>query len=78
MSRSGISTTTGSPISTASRSTRGAERERIGSHARHLYTLWFDWDTLGLGREQLVLGLRAEGIGTGWHFKVVHLHSYYR
>ena len=25
-----------------------------------------------------MLGLRAEGIGTGWHFKVVHLHSYYR
>ena len=50
----------------------------VGSHARHLYTLWFDWDTLGLSREQLVLGLRAEGIGTGWHFKAVHLHSYYR
>jgi dTDP-4-amino-4,6-dideoxygalactose transaminase len=47
-------------------------------HARHLYTLWFDWDAIGFTREALVMQLRAAGIGTGWHFRPVHLHWYYR
>ncbi|HEX6391744.1 MAG TPA: DegT/DnrJ/EryC1/StrS family aminotransferase [Solirubrobacteraceae bacterium] len=49
-----------------------------GDHARHLFTLWCDWERLGVTREQLVHGLREHGIGTGWHFRPVHLHRFYR
>ena len=47
-------------------------------HSRHLYTLWLDWDLLGLDRTQVVNGLMDLGIGTGWHFKAVHMHQYYK
>jgi dTDP-4-amino-4,6-dideoxygalactose transaminase len=47
-------------------------------HALHLYALWVDWEEAGLTREELVDGLRALGIGTGWHFPAVHLQRYYR
>jgi dTDP-4-amino-4,6-dideoxygalactose transaminase len=49
-----------------------------GRHARHLYTLWLDWDELGLSRGELVDALAADGIGVGWHFSAVHLQRYYR
>jgi len=47
-------------------------------HARHLYTLWFDWKELGCGREEAVDFFSARGIGVGWHFHAVHLHRFYR
>ena len=47
-------------------------------HARHLYTLWFDWDELGLERAAVVDALADAGIGVGWHFRAVHLHQFYR
>jgi dTDP-4-amino-4,6-dideoxygalactose transaminase len=47
-------------------------------HARHLYTIWVDWARVGLSRESFVGALRARGIGTGWHFREVHSHRYYR
>jgi dTDP-4-amino-4,6-dideoxygalactose transaminase len=49
-----------------------------GVHARHLYTLWIDWEETRLTREELVGGLRDRGVGTGWHFAPVHLQKYYR
>jgi dTDP-4-amino-4,6-dideoxygalactose transaminase len=51
---------------------RGAE------HSRHLYTLLFDWEELGMDRGCLVSELKNAGIGTGWHFRPVHLHRFYR
>ena len=51
---------------------------QVERHSRHLYTLWLDWDLLGLDRAQVVVGLKDEGIGTGWHFKAVHTHRYYK
>jgi dTDP-4-amino-4,6-dideoxygalactose transaminase len=49
-----------------------------GRHALHLYTLWLDWKGLSTTRMRLVTRLRDLGIGTGWHFRAVHLHRYYR
>jgi len=47
-------------------------------HARHLYTLWFDWEELGLDRRAVVESLAERGVGVGWHFRAVHLHPFYR
>ncbi len=49
-----------------------------GRHAKHLYTLWLDWDALGMDRGQFVRALYDRGVGTGWHFRALHLHRYYR
>jgi dTDP-4-amino-4,6-dideoxygalactose transaminase/glycosyltransferase involved in cell wall biosynthesis len=54
------------------------EPDRSGRHARHLYTLWIDWDVLGLERRDFVEALTGYGIGVGWHFRAVHLQPYYR
>jgi dTDP-4-amino-4,6-dideoxygalactose transaminase len=47
-------------------------------HARHLYTVWLDWQALAIDRQELVSRLSAGGIGIGWHFPAVHLQTYYR
>lgn len=52
--------------------------DRHGRHARHLYALWLDWRELGFGRREFMTAMRDRGVGTGWHFKAVHLHSFYR
>jgi dTDP-4-amino-4,6-dideoxygalactose transaminase len=49
-----------------------------GLHAKHLYTLWFDWAALGIERSGLIAALKADGIGIGWHFPALHLQKYYR
>jgi len=48
------------------------------THARHLYTLLLDLPRVGIGRDDVVEALKAEGIGTGIHFISLHLHPYYR
>jgi dTDP-4-amino-4,6-dideoxygalactose transaminase len=47
-------------------------------HARHLYTLLVGVDTLGLSRDDVMLALHRRGIGTGVHYRSLHLHPYYR
>jgi dTDP-4-amino-4,6-dideoxygalactose transaminase len=47
-------------------------------HARHLYTLLIDIDTLGRSRDEIQQALHGENIGTGIHFSSVHLHRHYR
>ncbi len=49
-----------------------------GLHAKHLYTMWFDWPRLGFERADLIAGLKQYGVGIGWHFPAVHLQRYYR
>ncbi|HEY4346973.1 MAG TPA: DegT/DnrJ/EryC1/StrS aminotransferase family protein [Gaiellaceae bacterium] len=49
-----------------------------GRHARHLYTLWFDWERLGLRREEAITKFAQQGVGVGWHFRALHLQRYYR
>ena len=47
-------------------------------HAMHLYTLLLDLDNLTQNRDFVAAALKHENIGTGIHYKPVHLHSYYR
>jgi len=46
-------------------------------HARHLYQVLVSPDA-ALSRDGLVDGLNARNIGTGVHYRGVHLHPYYR
>jgi dTDP-4-amino-4,6-dideoxygalactose transaminase len=47
-------------------------------HARHLYTLMLDVDRLTATRDAIQLALHRQNIGTGVHYRAVHLHQYYR
>ena len=47
-------------------------------HARHLYTLLLDLDRLSATRDDVLLALHAEKIGTGVHYRALHLHPYFR
>lgn len=47
-------------------------------HARHLYTILLNLERLKISRDQFVLALKAENIGSGVHYRALHLHSYYR
>jgi dTDP-4-amino-4,6-dideoxygalactose transaminase len=47
-------------------------------HARHLYTLLLDIDRLGVGRDEVQMALHRQKIGTGIHYRAVHLHRYYQ
>jgi dTDP-4-amino-4,6-dideoxygalactose transaminase len=46
-------------------------------HARHLYQVLVEPDA-ALSRDGLLDGLHAHNIGTGVHYRGVHLHPYYR
>ena len=47
-------------------------------HARHLYTPLLDIDTARISRDELLSRLHERGIGTGVHYRSLHLHEYYR
>lgn len=47
-------------------------------HARHLYTMLVDLDSLTITRNEFIERLMEEKIGTGVHFTALHLHKYYR
>jgi dTDP-4-amino-4,6-dideoxygalactose transaminase len=47
-------------------------------HARHLYTLLLDLDRLEIDRDGVLAELHRSNIGTGVHYRAVHLHPYYR
>jgi UDP-4-amino-4-deoxy-L-arabinose-oxoglutarate aminotransferase len=47
-------------------------------HAWHLVVVRIDPAAAGLERDELMARLKARGIGTGLHFRAVHLHQYYR
>lgn len=46
-------------------------------HARHLYTVLVD-SSAPVDRDSLLAHLTERGIGTGVHYRGVHLHPYYR
>jgi dTDP-4-amino-4,6-dideoxygalactose transaminase len=46
-------------------------------HARHLYTLLIG-DDAPVSRDEFMARLQARGIGTGVHYRALHLHRYYR
>lgn len=54
-------------------------RDGQGSrHARHLYTIRLERESLAVDRTAIAHALAAENIGTGVHFVPVHLHRWYR
>lgn len=47
-------------------------------HAWHLFIIRVDETRCGLTRDALMEALKAEGIGTGLHFRAAHTQKYYR
>jgi dTDP-4-amino-4,6-dideoxygalactose transaminase len=47
-------------------------------HARHLYTLMLDLDRLSIDRDAFQAGLHRRRIGTGIHYRALHLHAFSR
>lgn len=47
-------------------------------HARHLYTLILDIDKLRADRDEIQAALHKQNIGTGIHYRALHLHRYYK
>jgi len=57
--------------------TRPAPVDPRDRHARHLYTVLLDTKRAEMSRNEFIVRLKAENIGTGVHFTALHLHSYY-
>jgi dTDP-4-amino-4,6-dideoxygalactose transaminase len=55
-----------------------ASEEPGTRHARHLYTLLLDTDRLAIDRDAFQRELHVRNIGTGIHYRALHLHEYYR
>ncbi len=47
-------------------------------HARHLFIVLLDLEHLSTDRDGVLQALHAEGIGTGVHYRALHLHPFYR
>lgn len=47
-------------------------------HSWHLFIVRLDPEKAGMSRGQFMLELKRRNIGTGYHFRAVHLHSYYK
>jgi len=47
-------------------------------HAWHLFIVRLDIDKAGLTRDEFMKRLKEQNIGTGLHFRAVHLQRYYR
>ena len=47
-------------------------------HAWHLFIVRLDIDKSGRTRDEFMHELKLRGIGTGIHFRAVHLQKYYR
>jgi len=47
-------------------------------HAHHLFIVRLDIDKAGMSRDDFMQALKARNIGSGLHFRAVHLQKYYR
>ena len=47
-------------------------------HSWHLFIIRLDIDKVGLSRDAFMEELKKRNIGTGLHFRAVHLQKYYR
>ena len=47
-------------------------------HAWHLFIVRLDIDRAGMGRDDFMEALKRRNIGTGLHFRAVHLQKFYR
>lgn len=55
-----------------------AEPEYSFKHAWHLFVVRLDIDKAGLTRDEFMEALKQRNIGTGLHFRAVHLQKFYR
>lgn len=55
-----------------------APEEPDTRHARHLYTLMLEIERLRASRDEVLQMLHRQNIGTGIHYRALHLHRYYR
>jgi dTDP-4-amino-4,6-dideoxygalactose transaminase len=55
-----------------------APEEEGTRHARHLYTLLLNINRLRVGRDEIQAVLHRQRIGSGVHYRALHLHHYYR
>lgn len=55
-----------------------APEEENTRHARHLYTLMVESANAPADRDSMITRLRNRGVGTGVHYRGIHLHQYYR
>lgn len=56
---------------------RPIEREGT-THAWHLYVIRIEPERLRIGRDEFIVKLKEQGIGTSVHFIPIHHHPYYR
>ncbi len=47
-------------------------------HAWHLFIVTLDTDKLSVDRDAFMTGLKVENVGTGIHFRSLHMQGYYR
>ncbi|MFA5072441.1 MAG: DegT/DnrJ/EryC1/StrS aminotransferase family protein [Nitrospirota bacterium] len=47
-------------------------------HAWHLYTPLINPEAAGMDRDAFMQGMKERNIGTGFHYRAVHLYPYYR
>ncbi len=50
----------------------------VHRHAWHLYTPLINPQAAGMDRDAFMAGMKARHIGTGLHYRAVHLYPYYR
>jgi UDP-4-amino-4-deoxy-L-arabinose-oxoglutarate aminotransferase len=55
-----------------------ADPPYANKHAWHLFIVRLDTDKAGFGRDEFMSALKQKNIGTGLHFRAVHLQKYYR
>ena len=54
------------------------EGDEIHGHCYHLFVLRIHPEVIGKDRDTFVQALKEENIGTGIHYRPVHVHAYYR
>src|SRR5215216_1736429 len=52
-------------------------RTETGRHAWHLFVILLNLDKLSISRDEFMEALRQENIGTGIHFRSLHIQPYY-
>jgi dTDP-4-amino-4,6-dideoxygalactose transaminase len=52
--------------------------EENSVHAYHLYTILLELEKLNITRDQFIGLMHKENIGTGVHYRAIHLQKYYR
>jgi dTDP-4-amino-4,6-dideoxygalactose transaminase len=52
--------------------------ENNTTHAKHLYTILIDKKKLGITRDEFMMKLHTNGVGTGVHYRSIPSHTFYK